>query len=37
MLATACAEMGTLIDANPGTLGTAATPIGGRKLVRTWA
>jgi hypothetical protein len=36
MLATLCAEMGTLIDANAGTLGTAATGIGGRKGVRTW-
>ena len=36
ILATACAEIGTLIDANPGTLGTSATPIGGRRTVRTW-
>jgi hypothetical protein len=36
LLATACQEIGVLIDANPGTLGTAATPIGGRKTVRTW-
>jgi hypothetical protein len=36
MLATLCAEMGVLIDANPGTLGTASTPIGGRKMTRTW-
>src|SRR5262249_20715906 len=27
MLATACAEIGVLLDANPGTIGTAATPI----------
>jgi hypothetical protein len=36
MLATLCAEAGTLIDANPGTLTTAATGIGNRKAVRTW-
>jgi hypothetical protein len=34
-LATACSEIGTLLDANPGTLTTAATGIGGRKAVRT--
>src|SRR5262249_26208575 len=31
MLSTLCAEIGTLLDANPGTLTTAATGIGGRK------
>ena len=36
MLDTLCSEMGTLIDANAGTLGSAATGIGGRKTVRTW-
>jgi hypothetical protein len=36
MLATACQEIGTLLDANPGTFSTVATPIGGRKTVRTW-
>jgi len=36
MLSTLCSEMGTLIDANAGTLGTTATGIGGRKVVRTW-
>ena len=36
MLATLCTEMGTLIDANPGTLGTVATGIGARKGKRTW-
>ncbi len=35
-LSTLCSEMGTLIDANAGTLGTAATGIGGQKRVRTW-
>jgi hypothetical protein len=35
-LATLCNEIGTLIDANAGTLGTTATGIGGRKGVRTW-
>jgi len=35
-LSTLCSEMGTLIDANAGTLGTAPTGIGGRKNVRTW-
>jgi hypothetical protein len=35
MLSTLCAEIGTLFDANPGTLTTAATGIGGRKGVRT--
>jgi hypothetical protein len=36
MLNTACSEIGTLIDANPGTLSTQATPIGGRRTIRTW-
>jgi hypothetical protein len=36
MLATTCSEAGTLLDANPGTLGTAATGIGNRIPVRTW-
>jgi hypothetical protein len=36
MLNTLCSEMGTLIDANPGTLGTTATGIGSRITVRTW-
>jgi hypothetical protein len=36
MLATACAEIGVLIDANPGTFSTVALPIGNRKTVRTW-
>jgi hypothetical protein len=34
--AAAFAEAGVLVDANPGTLGTAATGIGGRRAVRTW-
>jgi hypothetical protein len=36
LLATLCAEMGTLIDANPGTLAPAATGIGARRQKRTW-
>jgi hypothetical protein len=36
MFNTLCSEMGTLIDANPGTLGTTATGIGSRKGNRTW-
>jgi hypothetical protein len=36
MLSTLCAEMGALIDANAGTLGTAATGIGGRQTIRRW-
>jgi hypothetical protein len=36
MLNQLCTDMGTLIDTNPGTLGTAATGIGGRQAVRTW-
>jgi len=36
MADTLCSEMGTLIDANAGTLGYAATGIGGQKAVRTW-
>jgi hypothetical protein len=35
-LAVLCAELGTLIDANPGTIANVATPIGGMKAVRTW-
>jgi hypothetical protein len=35
-LATIANEMGVLIDANPGTLGTTTTGIGGRKPIRTW-
>ncbi len=37
LLNTLCTEMGTLIDANPGTIGTTALPIGTRKDVRTWS
>lgn len=36
MLSTLCSEMGTLIDANAGTLTTASTPIGGLTGTRTW-
>jgi hypothetical protein len=36
ILDTLCSEMGTLIDANAGTLGTTANQIGNRKAVRTW-
>lgn len=36
MMATMCAEAGALLDANPGHLTTAATPIGGRASVRVW-
>jgi hypothetical protein len=36
VFSTLCSEMGTLIDANAGTLGTTATGIGTRKGVRTW-
>jgi hypothetical protein len=36
MFATACAEIGTLIDANPGTIAPVSTPIGGSKMKRTW-
>jgi hypothetical protein len=35
-LSALCSEMGTLIDANAGTLHTATTGIGGQKIVRTW-
>jgi len=35
-LATLCSEAGALIDANAGTLGSAATGVGGRAPVRTW-
>lgn len=35
-LAEVCNEIGTLIDANPGTIKTVATPIGGVKTVRQW-
>jgi len=36
LLATMCAEAGTLIDANAGTLGGTATPIGTPTRDRTW-
>ena len=36
MLSTLCSEMGTLIDANAGTLGTVVTPIGTPAGHRTW-
>ena len=36
MLDTLCSEMGTLIDANAGTLGTTTNVIGNVKKVRTW-
>lgn len=36
MLATLCAEMGTLIDANAGTLGLSQNGIGNTKTKRTW-
>lgn len=36
MLNTLCSEMGTLIDANAGTLRTASTGIGGQIGNRTW-
>jgi hypothetical protein len=36
MLNTLCSEMGTLIDANAGTLSTVANVIGNRKTLRTW-
>lgn len=35
-LATICAEIGVLLDANPGTLGSVATGIGNRQVTRTW-
>lgn len=37
LLAALCAEMGTLIDANPGTLAPAADGVGNRRLKRTWS
>jgi hypothetical protein len=36
MLATLCAEIGTLLDANPGTLGTTTNGIGNARARRTW-
>jgi len=36
VLSTMAAEQGVLIDANPGTLATVQTGIGGRRPVRTW-
>ena len=36
MLNTLCSEMGTLIDANAGTLGLTTNSIGNAKSVRTW-
>jgi hypothetical protein len=36
MLSTLCSEMGTLIDANAGTLGRTTNPIGNSKARRTW-
>ena len=36
LMNTLCTEMGTLIDANPGTLTTAPTGVGGRVSIRTW-
>jgi hypothetical protein len=35
-LAQVCQDIGTLVDSNPGTLGTTSTGIGGRKGNRTW-
>lgn len=35
-MTTLCAEMGTLIDSNPGTFKNVATGIGGMKTVRQW-
>ena len=35
-LAKLCSDIGTLVDANAGTLGTTATGIGGRRANRTW-
>lgn len=35
-LAQVCAEMGALVDANPGTLGNVATGIGGQRVQRHW-
>jgi hypothetical protein len=36
MLTQLCAEMGTLIDANPGHFTTVTTGIGGQRTVRQW-
>jgi hypothetical protein len=36
MLSTLCSEMGTLIDANAGTLTRTTNPIGNAKGKRTW-
>ena len=36
MLTQLCAEMGTLIDANPGHFTNVPTGIGGQKTVRQW-
>ena len=36
LLTTMCAESGTLMDANAGTIVNASTGIGGSKQVRTW-
>lgn len=37
MMSTLCAEAGVLISQNPGTIGSTATPVGGRTNVRTWS
>ena len=36
MLSTLCSEMGTLIDANAGTLGNSTNVIGNATRKRTW-
>lgn len=36
LLATLCAEMGTLIDANPGTVNSVSTLVSGAKQKRSW-
>jgi hypothetical protein len=36
MLSTLCSEMGTLVDANPGTIGKSVNQIGNIKTKRTW-
>jgi hypothetical protein len=36
LLTQLCAEMGTLIDANPGRFTKASTGIGGQRTVRQW-
>jgi hypothetical protein len=36
ILGTMCSEAGTLIDANPGTLGSVTTGIGNQRANRTW-